>query len=54
VSVVYYHAEKEFYYLKRFQVEVTDKKTDFIGEEPDSKLIQVSADWVAPVPDCVR
>ncbi|MHC1775560.1 MAG: DNA gyrase/topoisomerase IV subunit A [Lentimicrobium sp.] len=46
VSVVYYHAEKEFYYLKRFQVEVTDKKTDFIGEEPDSKLIQVSTDWL--------
>jgi len=46
VSVVYYHAEKEFYYLKRFQVELTDKKTDFIGEEADSKLIQVSTDWL--------
>ncbi|KAF0195191.1 MAG: topoisomerase IV subunit A [Bacteroidetes bacterium] len=46
VSVVYYHAEKEFYYLKRFQVEITDKKTDFIGEEADSKLIQVSSDWL--------
>ncbi|MFH1120989.1 MAG: DNA gyrase/topoisomerase IV subunit A [Bacteroidota bacterium] len=46
VSVVYYHAEKEFYYLKRFQVEITDKKTDFIGEEADSKLIQVSVDWL--------
>ncbi|NTW25230.1 MAG: DNA gyrase/topoisomerase IV subunit A, partial [Lentimicrobium sp.] len=41
VSVVYYNAEKEFYYLKRFQVEQTDKKTDFIGEETASKLIQV-------------
>jgi topoisomerase IV subunit A len=46
VSVVYYHAEKEFYYLKRFQVEVTDKKTDYIGEEPDSKLVQVSTEWL--------
>ncbi|MBK6346876.1 MAG: DNA gyrase/topoisomerase IV subunit A [Bacteroidales bacterium] len=46
LSVVYYHAEKEFYYLKRFQVEITDKKTDFIGEDAASKLIQVSADWL--------
>jgi len=46
VSVVYYNAEKEFYYLKRFQVEPTDKKTDFIGEEAASKLIQVSAEWL--------
>ncbi|MCO5265297.1 MAG: DNA gyrase/topoisomerase IV subunit A [Lentimicrobium sp.] len=46
VSAVYYNGEKEFYYLKRFQVEITDKKTDFIGEEPDSKLIEVSTDWL--------
>ena len=46
LSVVYYHAGKEFYYLKRFQVEITDKKTDFIGEDAASKLIQVSADWL--------
>jgi len=46
VTAVYYYAEKEFYYLKRFQVELTDKKTDFIGEEADSKLIQVSTDWL--------
>jgi topoisomerase IV subunit A len=46
VSIVYYHAEKEFYYLKRFQVEATDKKTDFIGDEPNSKLIQLSTDWL--------
>lgn len=46
VSVIYFNGEKEFYYLKRFQVEVTDKKTDFIGEEAGSKLIQVSTEWL--------
>lgn len=46
VTAVYFHAEKEFYYLKRFQVEPTDRKTDFIGEEADSKLIHVTTDWL--------
>jgi len=46
VSAVYYNAEKDFYYLKRFQIEQTDKKTSFIGEEEGSKLIVVSTDWI--------
>jgi topoisomerase-4 subunit A len=46
VTAIYYHAEKAFYYLKRFQIDVNDKKTDFIGEDADSKLIQVSTDWL--------
>lgn len=46
VTAVYYNGEKKFYYLKRFQLEVTDKKTDFIGDEPDTKLILVSTDWL--------
>lgn len=46
VSAVYYNAEKDFYYLKRFQVEQTDKRTSFIGEEEGSKLTLVSTDWL--------
>jgi len=46
VTAVYFNGEKEFYYLKRFQVEITDKKTDFIGEEPGPKLIEVSTEWL--------
>ncbi|MDD3744196.1 MAG: DNA gyrase/topoisomerase IV subunit A [Lentimicrobiaceae bacterium] len=46
ISAVYFNAEKEYYYLKRFQVEQTDKKTSFIGEEEGSRLIVVSTDWI--------
>lgn len=46
VSAVYYNADKNFYYLKRFQLEQTDKKTSFIGEEEGSKLVVVSTDWL--------
>lgn len=46
VTAIYYNGEKQFYYLKRFMLEVTDRKTDFIGEEPDTKLILVSTDWL--------
>lgn len=46
VSVVYFNGEKQFYYLKRFLVEPSDKKTDFLGEEPETKLISVSTDWL--------
>jgi len=46
LSAVYYNAEKSTYFLKRFLVEVTDKKTDFIGEEKGSILVAVSSDWL--------
>ena len=46
LSAVYYNAEKSTYFLKRFLVEVTDKKTDFIGEESGSILVAVSSDWL--------
>lgn len=49
LTAVYYNGEKKFYYLKRFQVEITDKKTEFIGDEPDSKLVLISADWLPRV-----
>ncbi len=41
-SVVYFDAEQEFYYLKRFQIEHSDKKLSFIGDYPENKLLSIS------------
>ncbi len=41
-SVVYYDAEQEYYYVKRFQIEPTEKKTSFIGDNPDNRFISIS------------
>ncbi|HLN53469.1 MAG TPA: DNA gyrase/topoisomerase IV subunit A [Lentimicrobium sp.] len=49
VTAVYYHGTKQHYYLKRFQVEVTDKKTGFLNDDPESKLIHISTDWLPVV-----
>lgn len=45
LSVVYFDAEQQFYYLKRFEIEEIEGKTiRFIGENPDNKLVSVT--WV--------
>ncbi|MFP4489376.1 MAG: DNA gyrase/topoisomerase IV subunit A, partial [Bacteroidales bacterium] len=41
-SAVYWDAEAEYYYLKRFRVEETDKAMSFISEHPGSKLISLT------------
>lgn len=41
-SAVYWDAEAEYYYLKRFRVEETDKPMSFISEHPGSKLISLT------------
>lgn len=46
VTAVYFNGEKQHYYLKRFEVEITDKKTDFLNDDTMAKLIQVSTDWL--------
>jgi topoisomerase-4 subunit A len=38
-SVVFFDADQEYYYLKRFEIEEIDKKVSFIGENSKSKLI---------------
>jgi topoisomerase IV subunit A len=38
-SAVYYDPESKFHYLKRFNMEPTEKLTSFIGEHPESALI---------------
>ncbi len=40
-SVAYYDAEQDYYYIKRFHIEPTEKLTSFIGDHPDSRLIQI-------------
>ena len=45
LSVVYFDAEQQFYYVKRFEIEDSEGKLfRFIGENPDNKLISVT--WV--------
>lgn len=39
---VYFDAEQGFYYMKRFNVDDSDKKVRFIGENPESKLLVLS------------
>jgi len=41
-SVVFFDAEQEYYYIKRFMLEATEKLTSFIGEHPDSRLIRIT------------
>jgi topoisomerase-4 subunit A len=44
MTVIYYEGNQGFWYMKRFQVEESDKKILFISEHPDSKLISFSMD----------
>jgi topoisomerase-4 subunit A len=42
-TAVYYDGEQQFYYVKRFQVEHTEKLVRFVGEHPDSRLVAISS-----------
>lgn len=41
-SAIYWDAEMEYYYVKRFKIEETEKPVCFISEHPDSKLISLT------------
>jgi topoisomerase IV subunit A len=41
-SAAYFDAEQNYYYLKRFLIEKGSKLTRFIGEHPDSRLINIT------------
>ena len=43
-TCVFFDGNTKLYYVKRFQIEPTDKKTNFILEHPESKLIFISDD----------
>ena len=41
-SAVYYDAEQQYYYIKRFQIEASAKPQRFIGEHPKSYLVRMT------------
>ncbi|MBI9035510.1 MAG: DNA gyrase/topoisomerase IV subunit A [Bacteroidales bacterium] len=43
-TVIYYHGEKENYYIKRFNFDITDRKMEFIPEHKNTRLILFSED----------
>ncbi len=45
VSAVYFDGDKKQFFVKRFLIEPTDKKTQFITEHENSYLEIVSTDW---------
>lgn len=45
LSVVYFDAELEYYYVKRFEIdEIEGRRTRFIGDNPQNKLVNIT--WV--------
>lgn len=46
VSVVYFDGNMSTYYLKRFNIEISDKAVNFLNDHKDSRLIEVSLDWL--------
>jgi topoisomerase IV subunit A len=45
MSVIYWDGDKEYYYVKRFLLEDSDKPVVFISEHPKSHLEIASTDW---------
>ncbi|HEX2967614.1 MAG TPA: DNA gyrase/topoisomerase IV subunit A [Bacteroidales bacterium] len=41
-SAVYWDAEQKFYYVKRFNIEESEKPQCFINEHPESKLLSIT------------
>jgi len=41
-SVALYDADQKYDYIKRFQLEPTNKRTSFLGENPESRIILMS------------
>ncbi|MEI6899865.1 MAG: DNA gyrase subunit A, partial [Bacteroidota bacterium] len=44
ITIVYQDYQTKFYFIKRFRIETTDKKVDFIGDEDRNKMILYSFD----------
>ena len=45
ISAIYFHGEKEIYYVKRFLIENEGREESFISEHSNSQLEIVSTDW---------
>ncbi len=52
ISAIYWEADKEKFYVKRFLIENEDKEENFIGDNPKSYLEIVSTDYL-PVAEVV-
>lgn len=46
VSAVYFDGNSGTYYVKRFNPEPSDKAVNFLNEHKDSRLVEVSLDWL--------
>lgn len=46
VSVIYYDGNTGSYYLKRFNIELSDKAMNFLNDHKESRLVEVSLDWL--------
>jgi topoisomerase-4 subunit A len=46
VSAVYFDGNTGTYYLKRFNIELSDKAVNFLNEHKESRLVEVSLDWL--------
>ncbi len=45
LTIVYHDPQQNWYYVKRFPLEATDKKVDFVGDEEGNKLVMI---WPEP------
>ncbi|MCH3885469.1 DNA gyrase/topoisomerase IV subunit A [Tenacibaculum aquimarinum] len=52
ISAIYFDGEKERYYVKRFEIEQTDKEEVFISDHPKSQLEIIATDY-RPVAEIV-
>jgi len=46
MTAVYYDGSQDYVYLKRFKLEISDKKVNFVGNHPNSKLLAFSLDFL--------
>jgi topoisomerase-4 subunit A len=41
-SVIYFDAEQDYYYVKRFKLEPNEKLLSFVGDHPESRMISMT------------
>jgi topoisomerase IV subunit A len=46
VSVVYIDGNTGNFYLKRFNIEISDKAVNFLNDHKETRLVEVSLDWL--------
>ena len=53
ITAIYYHGERELFYIKRFLIENEEREEEFIYDHPDSYLEVISTDY-RPVAELVH